>query len=148
MLTDTDYMAMALEQARLAGQAGDVPVGAVIVHKGRVLAQAGNRREADASALAHAELLVIDQACRALGSWRLEGCTLYVTLEPCPMCAGAIINARVSRLVFGADDLRFGCAGSLANLFDMPFNHRPKITRGIMAAESRNLLQQFFNTRR
>ncbi len=145
---DNEYMRLALAQAELAARAGEVPVGAVVVRGDRVIASSHNLRETDKNALAHAELLAIDAACRTLGGWRLTGCTLYVTLEPCPMCAGAIINARISRVVYGAADPKAGCCGSVANLFEMPFNHRPTITAGVLAEECAGLLSRFFSQRR
>lgn len=141
---DEAYMRLALEQARLAAVLGEVPVGAVMVRDGQVVAQGYNRRETDQSALAHAEILVIRDACHAVGSWRLTDCTLFVTLEPCSMCAGAIINARVGRVVYGARDARLGCCGSVANLFAMPLDHRPLLTRDVLAEECGALLSEFF----
>ena len=145
---DVEYMQLAIAEAQAAAQAGEVPVGAVLVQGDRVIARSHNLRETDKNALAHAELLAIDEGCRVLGGWRLTGCTLYVTLEPCPMCAGAIINSRVSRVVYGASDPKAGCCGSVANLFDMPFNHRPAITAGVLKEECAGLLSSFFSQRR
>lgn len=145
---DIEYMQLAIAEAKAAAQAGEVPVGAVLVQGDRVIARSHNLRETDKNALAHAELLTIDEGCKVLGGWRLTGCTLYVTLEPCPMCAGAIINARVSRVVYGASDHKAGCCGSVANLFDMPFNHRPAVTAGVLAEECAGLLSSFFSQRR
>lgn len=142
-------MRLALEDARAAAAAGDVPVGAIIVRGGAVLARAGNRTVRDQDPTAHAELLAIRQASAALGSWRLEGCTLYVTLEPCAMCAGAIVLARVDRVVFGAWDEKAGMAGSVADLLRHPrLNHRPEVSGGMLAADAAALLRQFFAERR
>ena len=139
-------MEMAMELAREAASLGETPVGAVVVRKDGFIAGKGkNFREKGRNALCHAELIAIDRACRSLGGWRLHGCTLYVTLEPCPMCAGAIINSRIDRVVFAASDPKAGSAGSVANLFDMDYNHRPEITSGVMEAESKALLKEFFS---
>ena len=143
-MNDIFFMQLALEQAALAAEKGEVPVGAVICKDGQVLACAHNRRELDRNALAHAELLAIDTACKALGGWRLQDCDLYVTLEPCPMCTGAIINARIRRIVFGASDPKAGCCGSITDLPSMPFNHHPEIVSGVCAEECASLLRDFF----
>lgn len=148
MTADEKYMMLALEQARIAGEIGEVPVGAVIVHGGKVIASAGNRRENNSDATAHAEVLAISAACKALGGWRLEGCTLYVTLEPCPMCAGAIVSARLDRVVYGAPDEKSGCCGSLCNILHMPFNHTTTITKGILSNECGKVLKDFFDDKR
>lgn len=146
---ETAYMRFALEDARQAAAAGDVPVGAVVVRDSAVLARAGNRTVRDQDPTAHAELLAIRQASAALGSWRLEGCTLYVTLEPCAMCAGAILLARVDRVVFGAWDEKAGMAGSVGDLLRHPrLNHRPEVSGGMLAADAAALLRQFFAERR
>lgn len=139
------YMRQALELARQALAAGEVPVGCVIVREGRVVGRGRNRREAERTALGHAELDAIRQACAALGGWRLERCTLYVTLEPCPMCAGAIINARIPVVRYGAKDEKAGCCGSVLNLFEERFNHRPRIYGGLLERECAALLQAFFS---
>lgn len=144
MTRDEHYMQLALEQARLAAAEDETPVGAVIVRNDQIIAAAHNTREARQNALHHAELLAIDEACRLVGSWRLVDCELFVTLEPCPMCAGAIINSRLPRLVFGADDPKAGCAGSVCDLFSLPFNHAPDVTSGVLAEESAALLRAFF----
>ena len=136
------FMRLALAQAAQSGS--DVPVGAVIVRDGQVIASAHNEREAQDSPLAHAEMLAMERACRALYTRRLSGCTLYVTLEPCPMCAGAIINARIKRVVYGASDRKAGCCGSILDLFREPFNHHPEVTGGVLAEESAALLSSFF----
>jgi tRNA(adenine34) deaminase len=145
---DEIYMLQALELARQAAQMGEVPVGAVVVRDGKVIGAAGNRRECDHRATAHAELLAIEQACERIGSWRLSDCTLYVTLEPCPMCAGAIVNARVGRVVFGCKDARAGAMGSVLNLPSYPLNHRPQCECGVCETECRTVLQEFFAARR
>lgn len=145
---DKIYMLQALELARKAAQMGEVPVGAVVVRDGKVIGAAGNRRECDHRATAHAELLAIEQACERIGSWRLSDCTLYVTLEPCPMCAGAIVNARVGRVVFGCKDARAGAMGSVLNLPSYPLNHRPQCECGVCETECRTVLQEFFAARR
>lgn len=137
-------MQAALEEARLAFEAGEVPVGAVIAKDGEIISRAHNLRETGKNALYHAELMAIDQACRALGGWRLWQCELFVTLEPCPMCSGAIINSRLRRIVYAASDPKAGCCGSLTDLFSLPFNHHPVIEHGLMESESQQLLQQFF----
>lgn len=137
-------MLCALEQAAVAAENGEVPVGAVIVKNGSIIAKGRNMREEKQNALSHAELEAINNACKALGSWRLDGCELYVTLEPCPMCAGAIINSRISTLIFGAYDLRAGSIDSVINLCDYPYNHKPEIYGGICEDESLMLLKNFF----
>ena len=144
-LEDESYMRLALEQAKLAAIQNETPIGAVIVwDDGRVVASAYNRRELDRIATAHAEILAIEQACRNLGGWRLHKATLYVTLEPCPMCAGAIINARIRRVVYGASDYKAGCCGSVTDLFREKFNHHPEVTGGVLAEECSGLLTSFF----
>ena len=145
---DERYMREALAEARLAAAAGEVPVGAVIVYQDRVIARAHNTRETEKNALHHAEVLAIDQACRALGGWRLTDCTLYVTLEPCPMCGGAILNARVGRVVYGAKDASMGVFGSVLNYNAYPLGYKPAVTTGILAEESRGLMQSFFEAAR
>jgi tRNA(adenine34) deaminase len=146
---ETTYMRSALDAAREAAATGDVPVGAVVVRGGEVLARAANRTLRDQDPTAHAELLAIRQAAAALGSWRLEGCALYVTLEPCAMCAGAIVLARIDKLVFGAWDEKAGMAGSVGDLVRHPrLNHRPEVRGGLLADESAALLREFFATRR
>ena len=145
---DAHWMHQALLEAKKAAALGEIPVGAVIVRDEQVIARAHNRRELDQDAMAHAEVLCIQQACRVLNSWRLSGCTLYVTLEPCPMCSGAIINSRLDRVVYGAKDDKAGCAGSVADLFVMPFNHTPVIRSGILEEECAAVLSEFFETLR
>lgn len=144
MLRDEQFMRLALIQASLAAAEGEVPVGAVVVLGDRVIGTGRNRRETDRSALAHAELLALAEACRTLGGWRLSGCELFVTLEPCPMCAGAAINARIDRVIYGAKDPKAGSVGSLIDLFSLPYNHRPLLQGGILEKECGELLTQFF----
>lgn len=144
MNADELYMTSALALAKEAMERGEIPVGAVIVKDGEIIARASNTREQRHSALGHAELSAVQQACVLLGDWRLRGCTLYVTLEPCPMCAGALINARIDRVVFGAHDPNAGCCGSVCNLFAMQFNHSPRICTGVLAQECSALLTEFF----
>ncbi len=138
-------MRMALEQAEQARRLGEVPVGCVIVKDGQVIGRGYNRRETDRTVLGHAELMAIRQAEQALGDWRLTGCTLYVTLEPCPMCAGAILNARPESVVFGASDPVFGACGGVMNLFEEAFGVRIRLYGGVLAAECAGLLQEFFS---
>ncbi|MBQ9968025.1 MAG: nucleoside deaminase [Oscillospiraceae bacterium] len=141
-------MQEALRLAKEAAQEGEVPIGCVITLGDRIVGRGRNRRGTDKDALAHAEVEAIREACKTLGGWRLWQCTMYVTLEPCPMCAGAIINARIPRVVCGAKDVRFGACGSVTDLFAMPFNHRPEIEYGLMEEESLALMQAFFQTLR
>ena len=143
-----EYMAQALALAREAAAAGEVPVGCVIVRRGVVIGRGRNRREERGSALSHAEVEAIAQANRALGDWRLSDCALYVTLEPCPMCAGAILNARIAQVRYGARDGRAGCCGSVLNLFEENFGHRPRIYGGLLEEECAALLREFFRTLR
>lgn len=139
------YMRRALELARHCMADGDVPVGCVIVGPdGQIVGEGRNRREADGLATAHAEVEAINAACRTLSSWRLSGCTLYVTLEPCPMCAGAIINARIDEVRYGAREEKSGCCGSVLNLFEERFNHHPRIYGGLLEADCRAVLEDFF----
>ena len=148
-MLDEHYMRMALAAARDAGAADEVPVGAVIVFDQRVIASAGNQREALADPTAHAEMIAITQAAAARGDWRLEGCTLYVTLEPCPMCAGAIVQARIPRVVYGADDPKAGAARTLFNILDdQRLNHRAEVAGGVLATECGGLLADFFRQKR
>lgn len=146
---DIEFMKMALSLAREAAKLGEIPVGAIVVNaKGEVIASAYNLRENEKKATAHAEILAIDRACSALGGWRLHGCTLYVTLEPCPMCAGALVNSRIDRVVFGAYDMQAGCCGSVVNFNAYPFNHSFKITGGVLEDECRDVLAEFFKSKR
>lgn len=143
-MTDEDYMREALALAKKALELGEVPVGAVAVWEGKIVGRGYNRRETDKNALRHAEISAIDEACKNLGGWRLWKGELYVTLEPCPMCAGAIINSRIKRLVFGARDPKAGSCGSVANLFELPYNHKPEITEGVLKEECSKILSEFF----
>ena len=147
-MDDLYFMDQALALAREAAAEGEVPVGCVIVRLGEIVGRGRNRRERDKSALAHAEIEAIRQACEVLGGWRLWECTLYVTLEPCAMCAGAIINARIPRVVFGASDKKFGACGSVCSLFSMEFNHHPTVESGIREEEAAALLTEFFRNLR
>ena len=143
------YMALALELAREAAAAGEVPVGCVVVSPdGEVIGRGRNLREETGDACAHAEVLAIREACARLGSWRLHGCTMYVTMEPCPMCAGGIINARIDQVRYGAKDDKAGCCGSVLNLFEERFNHRPRLYRGPLEEECTQVLQDFFQALR
>lgn len=143
------YMRSALSLAQAAFDAGEIPVGCVVVDpRGEIIGRGGNTREKTRSALGHAELAAIDEACRATGDWRLEGCTIFVTLEPCPMCAGAIINARISTVVFGAREENFGACGSVIDLFSERFGHRPAVYAGVMEEQCSALLKEFFESRR
>ena len=138
------FMREALVLAKQAAAEGEVPVGAVVVQGDRVVGRGRNRREAGKNALAHAELEAIAEACRTLGGWRLSGCDLYVTLEPCPMCAGAIVNARLDRVIYGARDPKAGSCGSVVDLFSYPYNHHPTCVAGVMEAECAAELSAFF----
>jgi tRNA(adenine34) deaminase len=146
---DEHFMLLALREAERAAEAGDVPIGAVIVHGGEVVGAAGNERELRADPTAHAEVLALREAAKALGGWRVPDSVLYVTLEPCAMCAGAIVLARVPRVVFGATDPKAGAAGSVFDILGEPrLNHRPQVDGGLLAAESASLLESFFAARR
>lgn len=141
---DEYFMSLALEQAKKAFELDEVPVGAIIVQNDVIIASGYNLRETKKRAVAHAELLAIEQACEQLGGWRLPNCTLYVTLEPCPMCAGAIINARIDRVVFGAFDYKAGSCGSVINLFELEYNHKPQLETGVLQEQCSQLLKDFF----
>lgn len=143
-MNDRELMLLAIGQARLAAAELEVPVGAVISRNGEVVSVGRNRRETGKNALAHAEIEAIDLACKRLGGWRLWECELFVTLEPCPMCAGAIINSRLRRVVYGASDPKAGSCGSVTNLFELPYNHKPELVSGFMAEECSSLLTDFF----
>lgn len=143
-MTHEDYMREALALAREAMDAGEVPVGCVVVWDGEIVGRGRNRREEDHDALAHAELAAIRMACEKLGGWRLHKARLYVTLEPCPMCAGGILNARVAEVYYGAGDDKAGACGSVLNLFEERFNHKPRLYRGILEEECAQLLKEFF----
>ena len=145
---DLMYMRKALELAREAAEADEVPVGALIVYEGRVIAAARNRRETDKMATHHAEICANEEACRVRGGWRLPDCTLYVTLEPCPMCGGATVNARLPRVVFGAYDHRAGVFGSAVDFNTLSFNHRPAVTGGVLAEEAAAILGEYFRKKR
>lgn len=143
-MTHEEYMRQAMELARQAAREGDVPVGCVIVRDGQVVGRGRNRREEHGDATAHAELEAIRDACANLGSWRLHGCTMYVTLEPCPMCAGGIINARIDTVRYGAKDDKAGACGSVLNLFEERFNHKPRLYGHLLEEECAAQLQAFF----
>ncbi|MGN0601848.1 MAG: tRNA adenosine(34) deaminase TadA [Oscillospiraceae bacterium] len=140
------YMTIALELAKKAAEIGEVPVGAVVVKKstGEIVGEGYNKRETGKDSLAHAEIIAIDKASKRLGGWRLIDCELYVTLEPCPMCAGAVINSRIERVVFGARDMKAGSCGSVINLFELPYNHKPDWLGGVMEQECSGILSGFF----
>lgn len=144
MAWEERFMRLALELAAQAAAEGEVPVGAVVVKDGVVVGTGRNRRETARQAAAHAEMEAIASACSQLGGWRLFGCDLYVTLEPCPMCAGAIINARIDRVIMGTADPKAGSCGSVVNLFDLPYNHRPTLVTGVLEEECAALLSGFF----
>ena len=148
MNKDIYYMELALDEAKLAAAEGEVPVGAVIVKDDEVIATSRNNRELTGDATGHAELLAIREACRVLGGWHLEKCALYVTLEPCPMCTGAIINSRLGRVVYGAKDAKAGACGSVLDMRYYPLNHKPIIEGGIMAKECADVLSEFFKNKR
>lgn len=142
---DEKYMKAALAQARKAEKIGEVPIGCVIVYQDKIIGRGYNRRTTDKSTLAHAEIAAIKKAGKIIGDWRLEECTLYVTLEPCQMCAGAIVQARVTRVVMGCMNPKAGCAGSILNLLEMPeFNHQVDVTRGVLEEECSTMLTEFF----
>ena len=142
-------MREAIKVAKRAGRMGEMPVGAVIVRNGEIISRGGNRRETKKNALLHAEITAIDKACKKLGGWRLQGCEMYVTLEPCPMCAGAILNSRIEKLYFGASDPKSGCTGSKLNLLDMNIcNFKTEVTGGIFEDECARLIKDFFRTLR
>ena len=145
MTTDEKYMREALKQARKAAAIDEVPIGCVIVYKDKIIARGYNRRNTDKSTLSHAEINAIKKASKVIGDWRLEECTLYVTLEPCQMCAGAIVQARIPRVVMGTMNAKAGCAGSVINILQMKqFNHQVDVTKGVLADECRELMQNFF----
>lgn len=150
MENEVFYMRKALELAKKAAKIGEVPIGAVIVKKttGEIVGTGYNRRECDKSPLAHAEILAIDEASKKLGGWRLIDCEIYVTLEPCPMCTGAIINSRLERVIYGTSDTKAGSCGSVVNLFDFPYNHIPEITAGVLQDECAEILSDFFKSLR
>jgi tRNA(adenine34) deaminase len=146
---DEQFMRVAIDQAKIAEENGDVPIGAVIVYKEQIIAKAYNQREQLKDPTAHAEIIALTQAAAALQSWRLTGCTMYVTLEPCPMCAGALVLARIDRLVYGCDDPKTGACKSLYNIVqDERLNHRLEVTTGVLADDCSRLLQDFFQQKR
>ena len=145
---DEYFMREAIKEAEIAASIGEVPIGAVVVRNGEIIARAHNERETGKDATRHAEIIAIERACAALHGWRLIGCDLYVTLEPCPMCAGATVNARIVRVIYGASDLRAGAFGSIFNLNDYPVNHKPEIVRGVLADECLAPIQAFFKEKR
>lgn len=142
------FMQEALSLAKLSLNENEVPVGAVIVKDGKIVGKGRNRREQLKNALSHAEIEAINDACKNLSSWRLESCDLYVTLEPCPMCAGAIINARINKVIYGAKDSKMGAVSSIISMFDLDFNHRPKVIFGVMENECSEILSDFFKSLR
>lgn len=147
-MNDLFYMQEAIALAKEAASEGEVPVGAVIVCDGEIVGRGRNRREKDKNALAHAEIEAINEACKRLGGWRLWKCDMFVTLEPCPMCTGAIINSRIKRLVYGAYDYKAGSCSSVTNLFELPYNHKPEVVHGFMQDECSSLLTEFFKSLR
>ncbi len=147
-MDDIYFMSEALRLAKESADEGEVPVGAVVVCDGKIVGKGRNRREKGKNALAHAEIEAIDEACKILGGWRLWKCDLYVTLEPCPMCTGAIINSRIKRLVYGASDFKAGSCGSVVNLFELPYNHKSEIVKGVCEKECSEILTNFFKNLR
>lgn len=141
---DEQFMREALKCAKKAAALGEAPIGAVIVRDGVIISRGYNRRECDKNALKHAEITAIDRACKKLGGWRLPRCTMYVTLEPCPMCAGAIINSRIERVVFGAYDKKAGSVKSVMKMFELPYNHKPEAYGGVLESECSQILSSFF----
>ena len=144
----SQFMTRAIELAKQAASQGEVPVGALIVKDGKIIAEGYNQREQKNNALSHAEIEAINNACKVLGDWRLDGCTIYVTLEPCPMCTGAIINSRIDTVIYGAYDEKGGCMGSLTDLTALPFNHKVSVVGGYMERQCRELLTSFFEGKR
>lgn len=142
--SDEIYMREAILEAKKAALRGEVPIGSVIVYNGKIISRAGNARETEKNAVRHAEITAIEAACEYLGGWRLSGCTLYVTLEPCPMCAGAIINSRIDRVVYGIKDAKTGAFGSVLSMDSYPLNHKPEICIGVLEDECREVLGTFF----
>lgn len=143
---DEKYMKLAIKQAMKAKELGEVPIGCVIVYEGKIIGRGYNRRNTDKNTLAHAEITAINKASKKMGDWRLEGCTLYVTLEPCQMCAGAIVQARIPKVVIGADNPKAGCAGSILNILNHPaFNHHVETVNGVLYDECSRILKEFFS---
>ena len=147
-MNDEFFMREALREAYLAAELGEVPIGAVIVRNGEIIARAHNERETEKDATRHAEIIAIERACAALHGWRLIGCDMYVTLEPCPMCAGAAVNSRLVRVIYGAPDLRAGAFGSVLNLNDYGLNHKPELIGGVLADECLLPIREFFRKKR
>ena len=147
-MNETKFMLEAIKEANIAAEEGEVPVGAVIVKDGQIIASARNNREATGDATGHAELLAIREACRVLGGWHLDKCELYVTLEPCPMCMGAIINSRLGKVIYGAKDAKAGACGRVIDLRSYPLNHKPQVESGFMKEECAALLTEFFKMKR
>lgn len=146
---DIHWMKEAIKQAKKAESIDEVPIGCVIVKEDKIIARGYNKRETTQQSIAHAEIMAIQKACKKLNTWRLEGCTLYVTLEPCPMCAGAIVQSRIERVVYGAFDPKGGCVGTCTNLFEIQqFNHHPQFTSGVLESECSDLLKKFFKKKR
>ena len=143
-----EYMTLAINEASRALEYDDVPIGAVIVKDGEVIARGYNKREAEGDATAHAEIVAIREACNTLGGWHLDGCEIYVTLEPCPMCMGAIVNSRIKKVIFGPKDAKAGACGSVFNFNSYPLNHKPEIVSGVMENKGRELLSEFFANKR
>lgn len=143
-----EYIKAAIDVSDNTKESDDVPIGAVIVKDGKIIATGYNKREATGDATAHAEIVAIREACEKLGGWHLDGCEIYVTLEPCPMCMGAIVNSRIKKVVFGAKDSKAGACGSVFNFNSYPLNHKPEIVGGVMENESRELLSEFFSKKR
>ena len=141
---DEYFMSLALKEAQKAYKIGEVPIGAIVVKDNKVISRGHNKRETSKSAISHAEVIAIEKACKKLGGWRLWQCDLYVTLEPCPMCTGAIINSRIKKVVYGAKDKKAGCFESVVNLIELPFNHKPQVTCGVLQEECSNILKEFF----
>lgn len=141
-------MTLAINEASRALEYDDVPIGAVIVKDGEVIARGYNKREAEGDATAHAEIVAIREACNTLGGWHLDGCEIYVTLEPCPMCMGAIVNSRIKKVIFGPKDAKAGACGSVFNFNSYPLNHKPEIVSGVMENKGRELLSEFFANKR
>ena len=148
-LEDEKYMKEAIRQAKKAAAIGEVPIGCIIVYEDKIIGRGYNRRMVDHTVLAHAEILAMKKACKKMGDWRLEGCTMYITLEPCPMCAGAIVQARIPRVVVGSMNPKAGCAGSVMNLLQEPgFNHQVELEKGILEEECSTMLKEFFKALR
>ena len=149
MTTDEKYMKEAIRQAKKAAAIGEVPIGCIIVYEDKIIGRGYNRRMVDHTVLAHAEILAMKKACKKMGDWRLEGCTMYITLEPCPMCAGAIVQARIPRIAVGCMNPKAGCAGSVLDMLHVPgFNHQAEVTEGVLEQECSKLMSDFFQSLR